>query len=78
MKTKLLFAAALLAGRVAARAQSDPAAATKPTGPRRETGQFKRPRAAVSETDSERHAACRMSAPNAQIVQLDIGGHQYT
>ncbi|MFO1477236.1 MAG: alpha/beta hydrolase-fold protein [Verrucomicrobiota bacterium] len=75
MKTSLIIAFGLLAGSLAAVAQTNPPAAT--LGSDAKSASSNVPGAAYPMIDSERRAEFHLRAPTASRVQLDIGGHKY-
>jgi enterochelin esterase family protein len=77
MRTKTIFALTLMAGSLAAVAQTNTAPSTNQLGSDARPASSNVPGQQYPQVDSERHAAFRLSAANAGSVQLDIGGHQY-
>jgi len=77
MRAKSVIALTLLAGNLAALAQTNPPAATNQPGSDAKPASSNVPGQQYPQIDSGRHAAFRLRAPNAERVQVDIGGHQY-
>ncbi len=77
MKAKTIIGLMLVAGRLAAPAQTNPPAGSIPLGSDAKPASSNVPGQQFPKIDSERHAAFRLRAPNANRVQLDLGGHRY-
>ena len=77
MKAITTIALALAAGSLLALAQNNPPAATYQLGSDPKSASSDVPGQQYPKIDSERHAEFRLRAPNADRVQVDIGGHQY-
>ena len=77
MRTKLIIALTLMAGSLVALAQTNPPATTYQLGSDAKPASTDVPGQQYPKIDSERHAEFRLRAPDADRVQLDIGGHQY-
>ena len=77
MSTNTIFAAALMAGSLAALAQTNTVPSTNQLGSDAKPASSNVPGQQFPQIDSERHAAFRLNAASAGRVQVDIGGHQY-
>ena len=77
MKAKALIALTLLAGSLVAVAQTNSISSTNELGSDAKSASSNVPGQQYPKIDSQRHAEFRLRAPNAQKVQLDIGGHKY-
>ena len=77
MRTKLIIALILMAGSLVAVAQTNSLSSTNQLGSDAKSAGSNVPGQQYPKIDSERHAEFRLRAPNADRVQLDIGGHKY-
>ncbi|HTY88027.1 MAG TPA: alpha/beta hydrolase-fold protein [Candidatus Acidoferrum sp.] len=77
MKTQASIALILMVGNFVALSQTNLPAASHQLGNDARSAASNVPGAQYPKVDSERHAEFRLRAPNAQRVQLDIGGHKY-
>jgi enterochelin esterase family protein len=77
MRTKTIFALILMAGNLVAVAQTNSLSSTNQLGSDAKSASSNVPGQQYPKIDSERHAEFRFRAPDAQRVQLDIGGHKY-
>ena len=77
MTAKLFIALTLMAGGLLAPAQDNPPAPANQLGSAAKPASSNVPGQAYPQIDSERRAAFRVRASNAERVQVDIGGRQY-
>jgi enterochelin esterase family protein len=77
MKIKTTIALTLMAGNLAALAQTNSIPSTYQLGSNAKPASSNVPGQQYPRIDSERHAEFRFRAPNTRRVQLDIGGHKY-
>jgi enterochelin esterase family protein len=77
MRTKSIIALTLMASSIVALAQTNLPSSAYPLGGDAKPAAWNVPGQQYPKIDSQRHAAFRLRAPNAERVQLDIGGHKY-
>jgi enterochelin esterase family protein len=77
MRTKTIFVLILMAGNLVALSQTNSLSFTNQLGSDAKAASSNVPGQQYPKIDSERHTEFRFRAPDAQRVQLDIGGHKY-